>query len=158
MSFWWLWLWITWVPPDLLDRMVMTVNWPEYSRGQFKGKSKKKNFFFFSESDWISAIFPPFHLFLPGNDLSFLKVSTMSIESTESFISSSRYPGLVTTFHEHHWANSLVFCALPVSLQCCRTMTSETYWCCPRTHPRCPRSGIPMGPSTGTIIQNTPPR
>lgn len=35
------------VSPDLLDRMVIKVNWLEYSKGHFKGNAKEKFFFFF---------------------------------------------------------------------------------------------------------------
>lgn len=46
-----------------------------------------------------SLIFFPFLLLTPGNDLFLLTMPTMPIESTENFISSSRYTGLITIFH-----------------------------------------------------------
>lgn len=133
----------------------MKVNWLKYSRSHFKEKSKKKNlFFFFPESDWISAISSSFSqemicLFLQC--LRYLqkqlKVLFPHLESLVLWL-----PPFSTTE-----ANSLAFCPTPsVSLQYWRTTTSGSYGCCPRTRPSCPTSGILMGPSHSTAIQDTP--
>lgn len=77
------------------DDGLIDLNIPE---AILKKKSKKKMFFFFFLSR-VRLDFCHFFLLLPGNDLSLPTMSTMPAEATESFISSSREPGLMTTSH-----------------------------------------------------------
>lgn len=117
---------------------------------------RKKFLSFFPESDWISAI-----LFLSSSDsqeMICLFQQSLRCSEKQLKVLSPHLDILVLRLPPKapQRLTALAFCALPVSFQSCRTMTSGSYWCGSRTYSSCPTSGVALGPHMALSSSSRP--